>query len=189
MTVQASPEAQQAVAAFAAAGNDPDALSAAIDQAKFLDNVPGEERQKLRAARTKLKKLRLDDEKKKVAASAKSAADRSPHTKESYDDKEYEQLAEKYQKLNWRIISKPGGATVKPDEFYSLYGLQMQAEKGENTTERPMWAEKGGLDFEGRAKWDAWTSYKGMATAKARLQLVKEYYEFPVKALYSDTRP
>ena len=51
--------------------------------------------------------------------------------------------------------------------------LQMQAEKGENTTERPMWAEKGGLDFEGRAKWDAWTSYKGMATAKARLQLVK----------------
>ena len=50
MTVQASPEAQQAVAAFAAAGNDPDALSAAIDQAKFLDNVPGEERQKLRGA-------------------------------------------------------------------------------------------------------------------------------------------
>ena len=41
---------------------------------------------------------------------------------QSYDDKEYEQLAEKYQKLNWRIISKPGGATVKPDEFYSLYG-------------------------------------------------------------------
>lgn len=96
----------------------------------------------------------------------------------------------------------------------------MQAEKGENTTERPMWAEKGGLDFEGRAKWDAWTANKGMASAKARLQLVKvgwmqlpakgtldisgpenqaligvlpallqEYYEFPVKALYSDTRP
>lgn len=29
---------------------------------------------------------------------------------------------EKYEKLNWRIISKPGGATVKPDEFYTLYG-------------------------------------------------------------------
>jgi hypothetical protein len=23
-----------------------------------------------------------------------------------------------------------------------------------------MWAEKGGLDFEGRAKWDAWTNVK-----------------------------
>lgn len=49
----------------------------------------------------------------------------------------------------------------------------MQAQNGENTTERPMWAEKGGLDFEGRAKWDAWTANKGMAAAKARLQLVK----------------
>ena len=29
---------------------------------------------------------------------------------------------EKYEKLNWRIISKPGGATVKPDDFYVLYG-------------------------------------------------------------------
>ena len=28
----------------------------------------------------------------------------------------------KYEKLNWRMISKPGGATVKPDDFYSLYG-------------------------------------------------------------------
>lgn len=23
-----------------------------------------------------------------------------------------------------------------------------------------MWAEKGGLDFEGRARWDAWTAVK-----------------------------
>ena len=28
----------------------------------------------------------------------------------------------KYEKLNWRMISKPGGATVKPDDFYELYG-------------------------------------------------------------------
>ncbi len=117
MTVPApSPEAQQAVAAFSAAGNDLDALAAAIDKASFLDGTPGEERQKLRGetvdaetysrecakvqheqrqgqrlmpssvtwklARTKLKKLRIDDEKKTAAASAKSAADRSPHTKE-----------------------------------------------------------------------------------------------------------
>lgn len=41
---------------------------------------------------------------------------------QSYDATEGEALGGKYEKLNWRIISKPGGATVKPDEFYSLYG-------------------------------------------------------------------
>ena len=96
---------------------------------------------------------------------------------------------EKYEKLNWRIISKPGGATVKPDDFYLLYSYHMQATKGDNATERPMWAEKGGLDFEGRAKWDAWTNVKGMTKDKAHLEFVKTYYEFPVKALYNDSRP
>lgn len=36
----------------------------------------------------------------------------------------------------------------------------MQALQGDNATERPMWAEKGGLDFEGRARWDAWAALK-----------------------------
>ena len=49
----------------------------------------------------------------------------------------------------------------------------MQAIEGENKTERPMWAEKGGLDFEGRARWDAWTANKGMAAEKAKLLFVK----------------
>ena len=41
---------------------------------------------------------------------------------QSYDAAEGPTLAQKYEKLNWRIISKPGGATVKPDDFYTLYG-------------------------------------------------------------------
>ncbi len=41
---------------------------------------------------------------------------------QSYDRAEFEALTGKYEKLNWRMISKPGGATVKPDEFYQLYG-------------------------------------------------------------------
>lgn len=49
----------------------------------------------------------------------------------------------------------------------------MQADKGNNTSERPMWAEKGGLDFEGRAKWDAWTAIKGMKPEKAKLEFVR----------------
>ncbi len=39
-----------------------------------------------------------------------------------YDAAEYSDLVAKYEKLNWRIISKPGGATMKPDHFYQLYG-------------------------------------------------------------------
>lgn len=49
----------------------------------------------------------------------------------------------------------------------------MQATKGDNVEDRPMWAEKGGLDFEGRAKWDAWTAVKGTATQTAMLAFVK----------------
>ena len=37
-----------AIAAFAAAGNDIDALEKAIEEASYLDATPGEERQKLR---------------------------------------------------------------------------------------------------------------------------------------------
>ena len=36
-----------------------------------------------------------------------------------------------------------------------------------------MWAERGGLDFEGRARWDAWTAVKGLEEAKAKLRFVK----------------
>lgn len=107
---------------------------------------------------------------------------------QSYDASEFTMLVEKYEKLSWRIISKPGGATVKPDEFYILYGYHKQAVSGDNTTERPMWAEKGGLDFEGRARWDAWTNFKGISEDKARFEFVKNYYEFTPKALYTDTR-
>lgn len=49
----------------------------------------------------------------------------------------------------------------------------MQATRGENTAERPMWAEKGGLDFDGRAKWDAWTAMKAFKPPKAKLSFVK----------------
>jgi acyl-CoA-binding protein len=107
---------------------------------------------------------------------------------QSYDAAEFPALAAKYEKLAWRIISKPGGATVKPEEFYALAALAAQATAGDVAGERPMWAEKGGLDFEGRARWDAWAAVKGTPAAKAKADFVKQYYEFPAKALYSDAR-
>lgn len=41
---------------------------------------------------------------------------------QSYDIAEFDALAAKYEQLKWRMLSKPGGATVKPDSFYTLYG-------------------------------------------------------------------
>jgi hypothetical protein len=87
-------------------------------------------------ARTKLRKLQAAATAKSQqqggvagaasggAASTTAAA--SPHVKESYDAAEFEGLVQKYEKLNWRMISKPGGAVVRPDEFYCLYGFHMQ---------------------------------------------------------------
>ena len=51
-----------------------------------------------------------------------------------------------------------------------------------------MWAERGGLDWEGRARWDAWTAVKDMPADAARLRFVQRYYEFSPAALYQDTR-
>uniref|UniRef100_A0A383VFQ0 ACB domain-containing protein n=1 Tax=Tetradesmus obliquus TaxID=3088 RepID=A0A383VFQ0_TETOB len=184
-----------AVAALQAAGEGIDALITAVGKAKFLDETPGEDRQKLRAARTKLRKLLAAREAGggtvsagAAAAAAGVPAEKSPHMKTSYDAVEFDTLADVYEGLKWRMISKPGGATVKPDDFYRLYALQQQASQGDNTTERPMWAEKGGLDFKGRARWDAWAALKGLASEEAKLRFVKLFYEFPPSALYSDTR-
>ncbi|XP_042879858.1 acyl-CoA-binding protein-like [Penaeus japonicus] len=44
------------------------------------------------------------------------------------------------------------------DELKEIYSLFKQATVGDINTERP-----GMLDFKGKAKWDAWSSKKGMA--------------------------
>lgn len=140
------------------------------------------------AARTRLRKLLGEESAAAAAAAASGPPEKSPWAKDSYDVAEFESLADTYEKLNWRIISKPGGATVKPPEYYTLYAHHKQATEGDNSGERPMWAEKGGIDFEGREKWDAWEALKGMDTMAAKEAFVKAYYEFPAKALYKDTR-
>ena len=180
-------DAATAVASLQAA-KDINSLKTAIQQALFLDATPGDDRQKLRAARTRLRQLLKDESAAAEAAAKAGPAEKSPWAKDSYDKAEFDTLAGKYDSLNWRIISKPGGATVKPPEYYVLYAHHQQATQGDNSGERPMWAEKGGIDFEGREKWDAWEAIKGMDKDAAKEAFVKAYYEFPAKSLYKDTR-
>ncbi|MDK2413390.1 acyl-CoA-binding protein, partial [Aphanizomenon sp. 202] len=48
------------------------------------------------------------------------------------------------------------------DELKEIYSLYKQATVGDINTERP-----GMLDFKGKAKWDAWSSKKGMSKEAA----------------------
>lgn len=59
--------------------------------------------------------------------------------------------------------------TARPsnDTLLDLYGLYKQGTEGDVTGKRP-----GMLDLKGRAKYDAWTSRKGMTRDKAMEQYV-----------------
>lgn len=70
-------------------------------------------------------------------------------------------------------LSQDGPDNDQNDMFLLGCSFHMVAVNGENTAERPMWTEKGGLDFEGRAKWDAWAAVKGTKPEKAKLEFVK----------------
>ena len=49
------------------------------------------------------------------------------------------------------------------DKKSDIYGLFKQATVGDINTERP-----GMLDFKGKAKWDAWSSKKGITQEEAK---------------------
>jgi acyl-CoA-binding protein len=51
-----------------------------------------------------------------------------------------------------------------------------------------MWAERGGLDFDGRARWDAWAAKRGGRPERARVEFVRAFWETSPKAFYSDGR-
>ena len=59
--------------------------------------------------------------------------------------------------------------TVRPTdrELLQLYGLYKQATIGVNSTPQP-WA----INVRGRAKWEAWTSYKDLYQEQARDQYI-----------------
>jgi acyl-CoA-binding protein len=122
------------------------------------------------------------------------------------DVSQFASLAASFESLKWRIIPRPGGATMKPDDYYVIYGARrelvhrcaacgllslvltqnhatcacaaaakQQAEKGDNTAEKPMWAETGGLDFDGRERWEAWSKMAGMTKGDAQRAFCEAY--------------
>lgn len=54
------------------------------------------------------------------------------------------------------------------DELLELYGYYKQATVGDNTTAAP-WA----VQFEAKAKWEAWTSRKGLSKADAEAKYIE----------------
>ncbi|KAJ3432661.1 hypothetical protein M0813_22918 [Anaeramoeba flamelloides] len=58
------------------------------------------------------------------------------------------------------------------EEKLELYSLYKQATVGDNTTKKP-----GMLDFQGKAKWEAWNKKKGTTSEEAKTQ----YIEFAKK--------
>ena len=98
-----------------------------------------------------------------AAGSAAAVAATALAAKEAaVDVTQYDALAAGYEALKWRIIPRPGGATLKPDDYYPLWAAQQQVEKGDCVGEKPMWGATGGLDFDGRERHDAWLALKGL---------------------------
>lgn len=64
-----------------------------------------------------------------------------------------------------------------PSHARAIAGAQLQAEKGDNTEEKPMWAATGGLDFNGRETWEGWTAHKGLSTEDAKKAFCQLYAE------------
>jgi len=53
-----------------------------------------------------------------------------------------------------------GRESLRTDTILTFHLLDAQAKQGDVATERPMWADHGGIDFHGRACWDAWAELK-----------------------------
>jgi len=180
--------AAAAVAALDAAASSIVPLTEAIQRAAWLDAHPGEGRQRLRAARLRLRQALASLD---ALQGAEAAANASPFAKSDaalYSPSDFDRLAAALESLKWRMIQKPGGASVRPDPYYALLALARQAREGDCAGERPMWAEKGGIDFAGRQAFDAWAGLKGVPAGDAEARYVRLFHEFTPKALFAEGR-
>lgn len=153
------------------AGDSVEKLIEAVKNASFLEDVPSPERQLLRATKLKLKravmKERNEQRRKSLFQPTNVNLDKFLGDTESF-----QKLCEEYEKMKWRIVKMPGGATRKADAYYTLYGLMKQALVGDVDEACPMFSENGNIDFHGRFLWDAWNVTKGMVKGVDEKHLV-----------------
>ena len=71
------------------------------------------------------------------------------------------------------MLPKPGGAVVKPDDWYALHGLQKQVEEGNVKAEKPMWAEQAASTS--TTGWEKWNAAKGLSAEDAKLKFCQAY--------------
>ncbi len=63
---------------------------------------------------------------------------------------------------------KEANKKISNDEALELYGWFKQANEGDNKTDKP-----GMFSFEGKAKWEAWTSRAGKSKEEAMAQYIQ----------------
>lgn len=180
--------AAEATAALEAAGASIVPLTEAIARASWLDAHPGEDRQRLRAARFRLRALLAELDAQEGAEQRANASPFSKKDPTAYRAADFDRLAAALEGLKWRMVQKPGGASVRPDPYYQLLALLRQARKGDAQGERPMWAATGGIDFDGRQRFDAWAALKGLGGEEAKVRYVRLFHEFTPKALFAEGR-
>lgn len=71
-------------------------------------------------------------------------------------------LEKKFKKAVWLVRNGPPNPNATNDEKLKFYSYYKQATEGDISTPQP-WA----VQFEARAKWDAWNSLKGISKEEA----------------------
>merc|ERR1712215_571663 len=66
------------------------------------------------------------------------------------------------------LVSNKINKTLSNEELKEVYALYKQSTVGDINTERP-----GMMDFKGKAKWDAWSSKKGMGQEEAKQKYIE----------------
>jgi len=73
-----------------------------------------------------------------------------------------ENLEKKFKKAVWLVRNGPPAPNTSNDKKLKFYSFYKQATEGDVKGDQP-WA----VQFEARAKWDAWAQLKGMSREEA----------------------
>jgi len=88
-------------------------------------------------------------------------------------------LAKHFEEVSEKIKTYGKDQNLTNDDLLELYGLFKQAKEGDVNTSQPY-----RVQFEARAKWDAWNKQKGKNQARAQ----HEYVQYALKFFPEDVR-